>query len=53
MARKVEELKHVPLFSLLDDEEAGVLATQVEMKKFVPRQRIYKDRKSTRLNSSH
>jgi len=42
MAHKVEELKHVPLFSLLDDEEAGVLATQVEMKKFVPRQRIYK-----------
>src|SRR5262252_8608918 len=42
MARKVEELKHVPLFSLLDDEEAGVLATQVEMKKFLPRQRIYK-----------
>ena len=42
MASKVEELKHVPLFSLLDDEEAGVLATQVEMRKFVPRQRIYK-----------
>src|SRR5499427_7527135 len=42
MACKVEELKHVPLFALLDDEEAGVLASQVEMKKFVPRQRIYK-----------
>src|SRR5262244_2603883 len=42
MACKVEELKHVPLFALLDDEEAAVLATQVEMKKFVPRQRIYK-----------
>ena len=42
MASKVEELKHVPLFSLLDDEEAGVLATQVEMRKFVQRQRIYK-----------
>src|SRR5689334_11450748 len=42
MACKVEELKHVPLFALLDDEEAAVLASQVEMKKFVPRQRIYK-----------
>jgi len=35
-------LKHVPLFALLDDEEAGVLASQVEMKKFAARQRIYK-----------
>ena len=37
-----QELKHVPLFSLLDDEETAVLASQVEIKKFVPRQRIYK-----------
>src|SRR5580693_6334747 len=37
-----QELKHVPLFSLLDDEEAAVLASQVEIKKFAPRQRIYK-----------
>jgi CRP/FNR family cyclic AMP-dependent transcriptional regulator len=37
-----EELKHVPLFSLLDDEEAAVLASQVERKTFAPRQRIYK-----------
>ena len=37
-----QELKHVPLFALLDDEEAAVLATQVEIKKFAPRQRIYK-----------
>ena len=37
-----EELKHVPLFALLDDEELAILATQVEMKKFAPRQRIYK-----------
>ena len=37
-----EELKHVPLFALLDAEEAAVLAAQVEIKKFVPRQRIYK-----------
>jgi CRP/FNR family cyclic AMP-dependent transcriptional regulator len=37
-----EELRHVPLFALLDDEEIAVLAAQVEMKKFAPRQRIYK-----------
>lgn len=35
-------LKRVPLFSLLDDDEAAVLAEQVEMKSFQPRQRIYK-----------
>jgi len=35
-------LKQVPLFSRLDDDEAGVLAGQVEMKTFAPRQRIYK-----------
>jgi CRP/FNR family transcriptional regulator, cyclic AMP receptor protein len=37
-----EVLKHVPLFALLDHEEAAVLAAQVELKKFDPRQRIYK-----------
>src|SRR6266700_626249 len=37
-----QELKHVPLFALLDDEEAAVLASQVEIKKFAPHQRIYK-----------
>src|ERR1700693_2633903 len=37
-----EVLKQVPLFALLDDEEAAVLAGQVELKKFEPRQRIYK-----------
>jgi CRP/FNR family cyclic AMP-dependent transcriptional regulator len=37
-----ETLKHVPLFALLDDEETAVLAGQVEVKKFAPRQRIYK-----------
>jgi len=42
MACNAQELKHVPLFALLDDEEAAVLASQVEMKKFVARQRIYK-----------
>jgi uncharacterized membrane protein len=38
----LHELKHVPLFVLLDDEEAAVLASQVELKHFAPRQRIYK-----------
>jgi uncharacterized membrane protein len=37
-----ETLRQVPLFALLDDDEAAVLASQVEHKKFVPRQRIYK-----------
>ncbi len=37
-----EELKHVPLFALLDDEEIAVLAAQVDLKTFGPRQRIYK-----------
>ena len=36
------ELKHVPLFSLLDDDEIAVLAAQVDLKTFAPRQRIYK-----------
>src|ERR1044071_2857455 len=35
-------LRQVPLFALLDDEEAAVLAGQVEVKNFSPRQRIYK-----------
>ena len=42
MACDRNELKHVPLFALLDDEEAAVLAAQVEVKRFAPRQRIYK-----------
>jgi len=37
-----EELRHVPLFEKFDDEEAAILAQQVELKKFAPRQRIYK-----------
>jgi uncharacterized membrane protein len=37
-----EVLKHIPLFALLDDEEMAVLAGQVELKTFAPRQRIYK-----------
>jgi CRP/FNR family transcriptional regulator, cyclic AMP receptor protein len=42
MSCNPQELKHVPLFALLDDEETAVLAAQVELKKFAPRQRIYK-----------
>jgi CRP/FNR family transcriptional regulator, cyclic AMP receptor protein len=42
MACKAEELRQIPLFSLLDGEEMAVLAAQVEIKKFAPRQRIYK-----------
>src|SRR5215470_11812026 len=42
MACDPEVLKHVPLFALLDDEEAAVLAAQVEVRQFAPRQRIYK-----------
>ena len=36
------ELRHVPLFSLLDDDELCVLAQQVELRHFAARQRIYK-----------
>ena len=42
MECKPEVLKHVPLFSLFDDEELKVLSAQVELKEFRPRQRIYK-----------
>jgi CRP/FNR family transcriptional regulator, cyclic AMP receptor protein len=42
MACNPEVLKQVPLFALLDDDETAVLAGQVELKKFVARQRIYK-----------
>jgi uncharacterized membrane protein len=37
-----EVLKSVPLFSLLDNDETAILAAQVELKKFAPRERIYK-----------
>src|ERR1700743_3732558 len=37
-----EELRHIPLFGLLDDEEAALLAAQIEVKRFAPRQRIFK-----------
>src|SRR5215469_2374799 len=37
-----EILRSVPLFALLDDDETAILASQVELKSFSPRQRIYK-----------
>src|SRR5450756_1102435 len=42
MACNPDVLKNVPLFALLDDDETAVLAGQVELKTFAPRQRIYK-----------
>jgi CRP/FNR family transcriptional regulator, cyclic AMP receptor protein len=42
MPTNPEVLKQVPLFALLDEEEAAVLAAQVEEKRFAPRQRVYK-----------
>jgi len=42
MACAPDVLKNVPLFALLDDDEIAVLAGQVDVKHFNPRQRIYK-----------
>ena len=42
MACDPETLRQVPLFALLDDDEIAVLAGQVEVRNFAPRQRIYK-----------
>ncbi len=42
MACRPEVLKRVPLFALLDNDETAVLAGQVEVKTFAPRQRIWK-----------
>jgi CRP/FNR family transcriptional regulator, cyclic AMP receptor protein len=42
MACDPEVLKHVPLFSQLDEEEICVLAGQVRLKTYTARQRIYK-----------
>src|SRR5581483_6464617 len=42
MACDAQVLKGVPLFALLDDEEAAVLAAQVELKNFSARERIFK-----------
>jgi len=49
MECKPDVLKHVPLFSLLDDEEIALLAAQVELREFQPRQRIYKTGDATGL----
>jgi len=42
MACNPSVLKNVPLFALLDEDESAVLASQVELKTFAPRHRIYK-----------
>ena len=42
MACNPGELRHVPLFALLDEDELTVLASQVDLRKFAARQRIYK-----------
>jgi uncharacterized membrane protein len=47
MSCQPQILKNVPLFALLDDDEAAVLASQVELKHFAPRQRIYKSGDAT------
>ncbi|HVZ82103.1 MAG TPA: DUF1003 domain-containing protein [Terracidiphilus sp.] len=35
-------MRNVPLFELLDDDEAAILAAQIEVRTFAPRQRIFK-----------
>ena len=42
MACDVDVLKQVPLFATMDGDELAILASQVELKTFHPRQRIYK-----------
>ena len=42
MACDAAILREVPFFALLDDEELAVLAAQVELTTFMPRQRIYR-----------
>ena len=42
MACDAAILREVPFFALLDDEELAVLAAQVELTTFTPRQRIYR-----------
>jgi hypothetical protein len=32
-----EELRHVPLFELLDEDELRVLASHVDLRRFAPR----------------
>ena len=42
MISNPEVLRSVPLFALLDDEETAVLASEVVIRHFRPRERIYK-----------
>src|ERR1051326_3462858 len=42
MPCNTELLRQVPLFARLDDDEAAVLAAQVDVKQFAHNQRIYK-----------
>jgi len=42
MACPPEVLRDIPLFSNLDDDETRVLAGQVELRQFAPRQRIFR-----------
>ena len=42
MSCHADELRQIPLFSLLDDDELAVLAQQVELRDFAAKQRIYK-----------
>jgi CRP/FNR family cyclic AMP-dependent transcriptional regulator len=42
MACRPEVLKNVPLFALLDEDEMAVLASQVDLRTFAARERIYK-----------
>jgi CRP/FNR family transcriptional regulator, cyclic AMP receptor protein len=37
-----DELRQIPLFSLLDEDELAILAAQVELRDFAANQRIYK-----------
>jgi CRP/FNR family cyclic AMP-dependent transcriptional regulator len=47
MSCNPQELRHIPLFSLLDDDELNVLAAHVEFREFAERQRIYKTGESS------
>jgi uncharacterized membrane protein len=42
MPCSANELRQIPLFSLLDDDELAVLAQQVDQRDFASKQRIYK-----------
>ena len=42
MPCSLDVLKEIPLFSLLDEDEMSVLASQVEVREFAVRQKIYR-----------